>query len=66
VHIEDDAQIHSLCTIVNSIGRRAVIGANSVVTRPVPPYTLAVGAPARPIEYFGPPGERPPELADAR
>ena len=62
VRIEDDAQVHSLCTIVNHIGRRAVIGANSVVTRPVPPYTLAVGAPARPIDYFGPPGEEPAEL----
>lgn len=61
--IEHDAQIHSLCTIINSIGTRAVIGANAVVSRPVPPYTLAVGAPARPIDYFGPPGEEPAELA---
>lgn len=63
LRIEDDAQIHSLCTVVNHIGKRAVIGANSVVTRPVPPYTLAVGAPARPIDYFGPAGEEPAELA---
>lgn len=66
LRIEDDAQIHSLCTIVNHIGHRAVIGANSVVTRPIPPYTLAVGAPARPIDYFGPPGEEPAELASTR
>jgi acetyltransferase-like isoleucine patch superfamily enzyme len=44
------------------IGRRAFVGANAVVTRPVPPYTVAVGAPAKPIEYFGPPGEEPAEL----
>jgi acetyltransferase-like isoleucine patch superfamily enzyme len=25
-----------------------------VVTRPVPPFTVAVGTPAKPIEYFGP------------
>jgi len=57
--IEDDAQIHGLCTVVNNIGTRAVIGANSVVSRPIPPYTLAVGAPARVIDYFGPPGQDP-------
>jgi acetyltransferase-like isoleucine patch superfamily enzyme len=62
LRIEDDAQIHAKCTIVASIGRRAVIGANAVVTRPIPPYTLAVGVPARPIDYFGPPGEEPAEL----
>jgi acetyltransferase-like isoleucine patch superfamily enzyme len=44
------------------IGTRAFIGANAVVSRPVPAYTVAVGAPARPIEYFGPPGGEPPEL----
>jgi acetyltransferase-like isoleucine patch superfamily enzyme len=59
ITIEDDAQIHGLCTIVNSIGTRAVIGANSVVTRPIPAYTLAVGAPARVVDYFGPPGQDP-------
>lgn len=63
IRIEDDAQIHSKCTIVADVGRRAVIGANAVVTRPVPAYTLAAGVPARPIDYFGPPGGEPPELA---
>jgi acetyltransferase-like isoleucine patch superfamily enzyme len=52
----------SKCTIVNSIGERAYIGANSVVTREIPPFCLAVGAPARAIEYFGPPERRPPDL----
>src|SRR5688500_14093568 len=33
IRIEDDAQIHSKCTIVNDIGARAVIGANAVVTK---------------------------------
>jgi hypothetical protein len=34
-----------------------------VVTRPVPPHTVAVGAPANRIDYFGPPGR---ELSRAR
>lgn len=59
IKIEDDAQIHSKCTIVNSIGERAVIGANAVVTKPIPPYTLAAGVPARVIDYFGPEGLEP-------
>jgi acetyltransferase-like isoleucine patch superfamily enzyme len=60
--IEDDATITTKCTIMADIGPRAFIGANSVVTRSIPAYTVAVGAPARPIEYFGPPGGEPEEL----
>jgi acetyltransferase-like isoleucine patch superfamily enzyme len=38
------------------IGAGAVIGANSVVTRDIPPYTIAAGAPARVLRtYAGPP-----------
>jgi acetyltransferase-like isoleucine patch superfamily enzyme len=62
LRIAEDAWVGTKCTIMADIGKRAVIGANSVVTKPVPPYTVAVGAPARPIEYFGPPGEEPAEL----
>jgi acetyltransferase-like isoleucine patch superfamily enzyme len=59
IRIEDDATITTKCTIMDSIGTRAFIGANSVVSRPVPPYTVNVGAPARVIDYFGPPGMEP-------
>jgi acetyltransferase-like isoleucine patch superfamily enzyme len=62
--IEDDATITTKCTIMANIGTRAFIGANAVVTRDIPPYTVAVGAPARPIDYFGPPGQEPAELRD--
>ncbi len=40
-----------------AIGDRSVIGANSVVTADVPPYSIAAGAPARvlrTIEYLNP------------
>lgn len=62
LRVEDDAVITSKCTIMADVGRRAFVGANAVVTRRVPAFTVAVGAPARPVEYFGPPGEEPEEL----
>jgi acetyltransferase-like isoleucine patch superfamily enzyme len=63
LRIEDDATITTKCSIMADVGKRAFIGANSVVSKPIPPYTVAVGAPARPIDYFGPPGEEPEGLA---
>lgn len=36
-----------------TIGEGAVIGAGSVVTRDIPPYCVAVGAPAKVIKEFG-------------
>jgi acetyltransferase-like isoleucine patch superfamily enzyme len=62
IEIGDNAIVTSKCTILNSIGEGAIIGANSVVTRPIPPYCLAYGAPARVVEYFGPPDQRPEGL----
>jgi acetyltransferase-like isoleucine patch superfamily enzyme len=59
IRIGDDAQIHSKVTIVADVGERAIIGANAMVTRPIPPYTLAGGVPARVIDYYGPPGMEP-------
>jgi acetyltransferase-like isoleucine patch superfamily enzyme len=54
VHIGDNAIITSKCTILADVGEGAVIGANSVVTKPIPAYCLAAGTPAQVIEYFGP------------
>lgn len=59
LRIEDDAVTTTKCTIMADIGTRAFLGANSVVTRPIPAYTVAIGSPARPIDYFGPPGQEP-------
>lgn len=61
VKIGNDATTLTKVTIVESIGTKAVVGANSVVARPVPPYCLAAGVPARVIDYFGPPELTPPE-----
>ncbi len=35
-----------------SVGEHSVIGANSVVTRPVEAYTVVAGVPARPVKRF--------------
>jgi acetyltransferase-like isoleucine patch superfamily enzyme len=63
--IEDDVQVHSKCTIVAGIGKRTVLGANAMVSKPLPAYTLAAGVPARVLDYFGPPGEEPEGWAGA-
>ena len=62
IRISDDAVVLSKCTVIADLGRRAVIGANSVVTKPVPDFCIAGGVPARVLEYFGPPGGEPPGL----
>ncbi len=65
ITIEDDVSVMTKCTVINNVGTRAFIGANSVVTRPIPPYTVAAGVPARIVDYFGPPGEEPTELSSS-
>lgn len=56
VVIDDDVWISSDC-IINPgvhIGRGAVIGAHSVVTKGVSPFTVVAGAPAREIRHLDP------------
>jgi acetyltransferase-like isoleucine patch superfamily enzyme len=49
IEIGDNAIVTSKCTILNSIGEGAIIGAGSVVTKDVPAYVLCAGNPARVI-----------------
>lgn len=65
IRIDDDVTVMSKCTISADIGRRAVVGSHSLVNRAVPAYTLAVGTPARAVEYFGP-DEPPPGVPRSR
>jgi acetyltransferase-like isoleucine patch superfamily enzyme len=47
--IGDGAWVASKCTVFADIGEHSVVAAHSVVSRPVPPFCLAMGAPARPL-----------------
>lgn len=40
-----------------NVGYRCIIGANSVVTKDIPVYTVAGGVPAKPIKQYLPPDE---------
>jgi acetyltransferase-like isoleucine patch superfamily enzyme len=62
IRIADDAAIMTKCTIIADVGERCFVGANSVVTKPVPPYTVVAGVPARVLDYFGPAGGDSAEL----
>ena len=55
VSIEDDVWISSNCVITRGVtlGKGAVIGAGAVVTKNIPPYTIAVGTPAKAIKKRG-------------
>lgn len=42
----------NVCVIGAKIGKHCVIGANSVVTKDIPDYSIAVGAPAKVIKQY--------------
>ena len=42
----------SVCIIGANVGKNCVIGANAVVTKDIPDYSVAVGAPARVIKRY--------------
>jgi len=62
IKIGDAVGVSDKCTIHADIGDRAMIASHSVVTRPIPAYCVAAGAPARVVRYFGPPDQRPAGL----
>lgn len=50
--IEDNVWIGANCIVMKgvTIGEGSVIGANSLVTKDIPPYSIAVGSPAKVIK----------------
>lgn len=45
---------HNACVIGARLGRHCIVGANAVVTRDAPDYSVIVGAPARVIRRYDP------------
>jgi acetyltransferase-like isoleucine patch superfamily enzyme len=62
--IENGASLGANCTIVCGlvVGEYAMVAAGSVVTRDVPPYTLVMGNPARPVARIDRSGNRVEDL----
>lgn len=55
VIIHDGAWLgENVCVVGASVGKNSVVGANSVVTRDIPDYCVAAGAPAMIIKRFDP------------
>ena len=54
IHIQDGAWIGAGVIIQPNItiGRSAIVGSGAVVTKDVPPFTVVVGIPAKPIKHF--------------
>ena len=66
IRIGKECGVLTKTTVINDIGDRSQIGANSVVAKPIPAYCVAAGVPARVLDYFGPEDQRPPEAAHLR
>nr|WP_262335949.1 DapH/DapD/GlmU-related protein [Limosilactobacillus fermentum] len=54
IHIEKGAWLGARVSVLPgvTIGQGAIVGTNSVVTKDIPPYTIAVGNPARVIRQL--------------
>jgi acetyltransferase-like isoleucine patch superfamily enzyme len=54
VTIEDNVWIGESVSVLSgvTIGRCSIIGSNSVVSKNIPPFTIAVGNPAKPIKQY--------------
>jgi acetyltransferase-like isoleucine patch superfamily enzyme len=59
IRLADHVTVTTKCTIIADIGERSFIGANTVITRPIPPFCVVAGQPGRIVDYFGPAGGEP-------
>jgi acetyltransferase-like isoleucine patch superfamily enzyme len=62
VAIGRDSWVGDRSIVMTDVGSHCVIGAGSLVTRPIPDYAVAFGSPARVVRYRG--GDRDPIGAD--
>jgi acetyltransferase-like isoleucine patch superfamily enzyme len=58
VTIGRDSWIGERAVVMADVGKHCVIGAGSVVSRPIPDYAIAVGVPARVVRHRGGAGTR--------
>ena len=54
ITIGRDSWIGERAVVMANVGRHCVVGAGSVVTKPVPDYAIVVGVPARIVDWRGP------------
>ena len=54
VRIEDNVWLGEFVSVLPgvTIGKGTIVGANSVVSKSLPPYVIAVGSPAKPIKFY--------------
>lgn len=54
ITIEDNVWLGEFVSVLQgvTIGKGTIVGANSVVSKSLPPYVIAVGTPAKPIKRF--------------
>lgn len=54
VVIEDNVWLGEFVSVLPgvTIGKGTIVGANSVVSKSLPPYVIAVGTPAKPIKFY--------------
>jgi len=52
--IEDNVWLGEFVSVLQgvTIGKGTIVGANSVVSKSLPPYVIAVGVPAKPVKKF--------------
>jgi virginiamycin A acetyltransferase len=56
ITIGRDSWIGERAIVMANVGHHCVVGAGSVVTKPVPDYAIVVGVPARIVDWRGPRG----------
>ena len=59
VTIGNDSWIGDRAIVMADVGAHCVVGAGSVVTKPIPDYAIAVGAPARVVRFRNRPDAAP-------
>jgi acetyltransferase-like isoleucine patch superfamily enzyme len=63
VRIGDGAIVMAKCSVMADVGEGTIVGAHSIVNRPLPERCIAFGTPAKPRDYFRSPSSAEPFVA---